>query len=153
MGSFEWDRLPISPAAEVLRIGQRCNMVIHKVDQACGYIEDGELMVFDAPVCLLASYEEFREREMAAPSQVYFADYQDGKWHPADSTAFLLTEHIPTVMEAGVVCFRSSEAAAAARSHPEERLTDWIGYRTVRGNPIDIARVLSLLEVGGPHFF
>jgi len=117
-------------------------MVINNVNQACGYIEDGELVVFDAPVCLLGSYEEFQKRGVPAPSQVFFADHRDGKWHSADSTAFLLTTQIPTVMESGVVCYGSSEAAEAARSHPEERVTDWVGYQTTRGTPTVIAIVV-----------
>jgi hypothetical protein len=121
---------------------QRCNMVIYNVNQACGYIEDGELVVFDAPVCLLGSYEEFRARGMPAPSQVYFADNRDGKWNPAESTTFLFTELIPTVMEAGVVCFGSSEAAETARQHPDEIVTDWTGYQTARGTPTVIAIVV-----------
>jgi len=113
----------------------RCNMVIDQVNQACGYIENGELVPFDSPGCLLASYNQLRTQGGPLPGEVFFVDYNEGTWHPAKTTAFLLTEHIPTVMNAGVVCFASTEAADAIKEHESEKVTDWIGYRTARGVP------------------
>jgi hypothetical protein len=120
----------------------RCNMLIDQENQACGYIEDGELVVFDAPGCLLGSYDEQRAKGFPVPDQVFFADYQEGTWHPARSTAFLLTDHISTVMDSRVICFGSSEAAEAMRQHPDERVTDWFGYRTARGAPNIVVEVV-----------
>ncbi len=113
----------------------RCNMVIDQVNQACGYIESGELVPFDSPGCLLASYNQLRTQGEPLPEEVFFVDYNKGTWHPAQKTAFLLTEHIPTVMNAGVVCFASTEAAEAMKEHDNEKVTDWIGFRTARGIP------------------
>ena len=121
---------------------RRCNMVIDQVNQACGYIESGELVVFDAPSCLLGSYQEQATLDRTAPEQIYFADYRDGTWHPAQSTAFLLSDHIPTVMNSRVICLSSSEAAEAMRQYPDEEVTDWIGFRTSRGTPDKILEVI-----------
>jgi hypothetical protein len=124
--------LEVIPGVDACR---RCNMVIDRVKQACGYVDAGELVVFDSPGCLLATYDERRSSGAGAPEAVYFTDYRDGSWHPATSTSFLLTEHIPTVMNAGVICFASAEAAEAMRQHTDEVVTDWIGYRTAWGTP------------------
>jgi len=113
----------------------RCNMVIDQVNQACGIVDEGSLTVYDSPGCLLSDYDKRRGQEAALPDGVFFADYRDSSWHAADSTTFLLTTHIPTVMNAGVICFSSNEAAEAMRRHPDEVVTDWLGYRTARGTP------------------
>jgi len=113
----------------------RCNMVIDQVNQASGYIQNGTLVTFDSPGCLLASYNQLRTQGASLPDEVFFVDYGEGTWHPAQTTAFLLTEHIPTVMNAGVVCFASAEAAEVIRAHPSEKVTDWLGFRTIRGIP------------------
>ena len=39
-----------------------CNMVIDDVNQAAGWIQDGEFVPFDSPGCLLARYEALRDR-------------------------------------------------------------------------------------------
>jgi len=113
----------------------RCNMVIDQVNQACGIVDGGRLTVFDSPGCLLSAYDQRRGRGTALPDGIFFADYRDSSWNAAESTAFLLTTHIPTVMNAGVICFGSNEAAEAMRDHPDEVVTDWLGYRTARGTP------------------
>lgn len=112
-----------------------CGMVIDREKQACGYVTDGEFVTFDSPVCLLRSFEERRTRVEPEPAGIYFADYLDAGLHTADQMHFLLTEHLPTVMNSGVVCFASLEAANAHREHPDEILTDWVGFRTARGEP------------------
>lgn len=120
----------------------RCNMLIDQVNQACGYIEEGELVVFDAPGCLLGSYDEKRTKGTPVPDQVFFSDFEDGKWHSAQSTAFLLTDHLATVMESRVICFGSFEAAEGMRKHVDEKVTDWLGYRTARGNPNKVLEIV-----------
>ena len=119
-----------------------CGMVIDQVNQACGYLDNRELVTFDSPGCLLRSYDQKRAEGFPVPDQVFFADYGDGSWHPAQSTAFLLTEYIPSVMNAGVLSFGSAEAAEARRLHPDERVTDWNGYRTTRGKPDRVDEVV-----------
>lgn len=120
---------------------QRCNMIIDQVHQACGYVLRGEFATFDSPACLLGSYEGLRKRGEPLPAAIFFADYRDGAFHPAEATSFLLTDHVPTVMNGRVVCFGSREAAEAAREHPDEDITDWVGYRTARGEPDKILEV------------
>ena len=120
---------------------QRCNMVIDQVNQACGYVLQGEFVTFDSPACLLRSYDELRKQGQPLPAAIFFADYRDGAFHPAEATSFLLTEHVPTVMNGRVVCFGGRDAAEAAREHPDESITDWVGFRTARGEPDKILEV------------
>jgi hypothetical protein len=112
-----------------------CNMVIDTLNQACGYIADGEFVSFDSPACLLRSHDDFRRRGVEPPSKIYFADYQSSEFVPAETTVFLLTGHLPTVMGAGVLCFASMEGAEAVRSTSDEEITDWTGYRRLKGRP------------------
>jgi hypothetical protein len=112
-----------------------CNMVIDEVNQAAGWIEGREFVPFDSPGCLLARYEARRKSGEPLPEAVYFADYEDGTFHPAEETTFLLTSHRPTVMESHVLAFGSRAAAERVREHEDETLTDWLGFRTARGQP------------------
>lgn len=124
-----------------------CNMVIDQVNQSCGYVLEGEFVPFDSPGCLLRSFEARRKNGAGLPERIYFADYRDGSFHPADSTLFLLTGHVPTVMNARVICFSDSGGAEEAKKYPDEILTDWLGYRTLRGTPDEVVRI-SLDENG-----
>ena len=112
-----------------------CNMVIDTLNQACGYVTDGEFVVFDSPRCLLRSHDDFRRRGVEPPSEIYFADYQSSEFVSAETTVFLLTEHLPTVMGAGVLCFATVDGAEAVRSAADEEITDWTGYRRLNGQP------------------
>ena len=103
-------------------------MVIDQVYQACGYVAEGEFVAFDSPGCLLRSYETVRKEGRNLPVGIYFADYQDGSLNPAESVTFLLTEHLPTVMNSGVLCFRGLEAAKAASLHDHDVSGAWVGY-------------------------
>jgi hypothetical protein len=124
-----------------------CGMVIDRTEQACGYVADGEFVTFDSPICLLKSFEARGEGGEPLPGEIYFADYRDSSLHVAEETTFLLTDHVPTVMESGALCFASREAAEAARQHEDEVLTDWSGYRIVKGVP---DRVLEVrFDAGG----
>jgi hypothetical protein len=132
------------PALEVIAgvdACHQCSMVIDQTNQACGYLENRELVPFDSPGCLLKSLEQLKAEGARLPDRIFFADYQDGTWHPAESTTFLLTDRIPTVMNARVLCFSSSEAADALRQHEDETVTDWPGYRTARGNPDTVLKI------------
>ena len=114
-----------------------CNMVIDNVNQAAGWIEDREFVTFDSPGCLLARYETLRKEGEPLPETegVFFADFQDGFFHPAAMVTFLLTSHRPTVMGSGTLAFGSQAAAEQVREHDDEVVTDWVGYRTARGTP------------------
>lgn len=115
-----------------------CGMVIDQLNQACGWVEGGEFEPFCSPGCLLSRWDENRAAGAPTPSPVYFADFSGSGFSPAETTVFLLTDHIPTVMNAAVVTFRSKTDAEAARRHDDEIVTDWVGYRVRRGRPDSI---------------
>jgi len=114
---------------------RECNMVIDTPGQACGFVDAGEFVTFDSPACLLRNYEARRKQGHTLPVDLYFGAHGDGTLHPAETVTFVLTDHIPTVMESGTLCFASREAAEAAIHHEDERITDWEGYQLVRGVP------------------
>ncbi len=112
-----------------------CGMVIDRVNEAAGWIEGGDFVPFCSPGCLLAEHDALRKSGQAPPEAVFFADYRDGTFSPAVEAAFLLTDHVPTVMNARVICFNSVVAADDMRQHDDEIVTDWTGYRVLRGEP------------------
>jgi len=120
---------------------RQCNMVIDQVRQACGYILGGEFVTFDSPGCLLQSYDALRRQGETPPTEVFFADYGDGTLNRAEIVTFLLTEHLPTVMDTGVLSFADRRAAEALVQHDDEVLTDWIGFRAARGEPDRVVAV------------
>ena len=112
-----------------------CGMVIDRVNEAAGWIEGGDFVTFCSPGCLLAEHDAHRQKGQSPPSAVYFADHRDGSFSQGSETAFLLTDHVPTVMNARVICFNSVVAADQTRQHEDEIVTDWTGYRVLRGEP------------------
>ncbi len=124
-----------------------CNMVIDNQKQACGYIEEGEFLTFDAPNCLVRLLEQRYESTISMTEYVFLADYNTGNLHRADSTFFLLTRHRPTVMNSQVLCFAKKQAAESIKEHDDEILTDWHGYIRLRGTP-DKSLELVLRESG-----
>jgi hypothetical protein len=112
-----------------------CNMTIDKLNQACGFYQSGEFVVFDSPGCLIRKIEAMKRESGRLPSRIYFADFNTARLIPSDSTTFLLTDHLPTVMNAGVLCFSDHSAAKAMRKFPDEVVTDWAGFWTRRANP------------------
>jgi hypothetical protein len=118
-----------------------CGMVIDQPGQACGYVSKGEFVTFDSPACLLRSYEALRKAGNEPLPAVYVADYRDATMHPAETSAFLLTDRRPTVMNGGVLCFADRAAAEELRSHEDEVVTDWAGFRTARGEPDRVLEV------------
>ena len=112
-----------------------CGMVIDRVNEAAGWIEGGDFVPFCSPGCLLAEHDALRKSGQTPPDAVFLADYRDGTFAPAVKTAFLLTDHMPTVMNARVICFNSVMAAADMRQYEDEVVTDWTGYRVLRGEP------------------
>ena len=115
----------------------------HDPRQACGYVDDHarEFVSFDSPACLLGHLATLRRSGDAVPRRILFADYDDGSLHPAESMSFLLTRRLPTVMQSGVLTFRSAQAAARARTDEAERITDWLGFRTARDEPDRVVEV------------
>ena len=112
-----------------------CGMVIDRVNEAAGWIEGGEFVPFCSPGCLLAEHDALRKSGQTPPEAIFLADYRDGTFAPVVDTAFLLTDHVPTVMNARVICFNSVAAASDMRQHEDEIVTDWTGYRVLRGEP------------------
>ena len=112
-----------------------CGMVIDRVNEAAGWIEGGDFVPFCSPGCLLAEHDALRKSGQTPSEAVFLADYRDGTFAPAAETAFLLTDHVPTVMNARVICFNSGVAADNMRQHEDEIVTDWTGYRVLRGEP------------------
>lgn len=110
-----------------------CNMTITQANQACGFYWVGEFVTFDSPGCLVQKMGSIKQESGLAPSEIYFADFNTSRLIPADSAYFLLTEHLSTTMNSGVLCFTSEIEAAALMKHPDEMITDWIGYWTRRG--------------------
>jgi hypothetical protein len=119
-----------------------CHMVIDQVNQAAGFVRGHEFVTFDSPGCLLRYLEAMPKDERPQPAEIYFADYRTGFLQSADLSAFLLTSHIPTVMNAQVVVFSDAEGAMNAREHADEVVTDWLGYRTERGTPDTVLEVV-----------
>jgi hypothetical protein len=119
-----------------------CGMVIDRVNQAAGWIEGGDFVTFCSPGCLLAEHDARRKSSQPPPQAVYFADYRDGSFSPGSETTFLLTDHVPTVMDARVICFGSVAAAEEMRQHADEIVTDWTGYRVLRGQPDSVVEVV-----------
>lgn len=112
-----------------------CGMVIDRVNEAAGWIAGGEFVPFCSPSCLLAEHDILRKTGRPLPHAAFFADYHHGAFSPAVETAFLLTDHVPTVMNARVICLNSVVAAEEMRRHDDEIVTDWTGYRIFRGEP------------------
>jgi hypothetical protein len=106
-----------------------CNMVIDRPREACGYIHSDEFVTFDSPVCLLRGDEALHRESGSPPERVWFADYNEGTLHPAESMTFLMTDRIATAMESGVLIFAEPDGARTAGAHPGEVVTDWDGFR------------------------
>ena len=71
-----------------------CNMVIDTVNQACGWVSDGDFVPFDSPGCLLRSYDDLRKQGTGVPSEIFFADYTTSEFVPVEHTVFLLTRAV-----------------------------------------------------------
>ncbi|MCP4203530.1 MAG: hypothetical protein GY769_16550 [bacterium] len=112
-----------------------CAMVIDNDKQASGYYLEREFHPFCSAGCLLGSFEKRRQAGQPLPRRIYFADYAEGGLRPVAGMTFLLTDHLPTVMESGILAFAGIETARAHRQHVDEVLTDWLGVRRLRGEP------------------
>jgi hypothetical protein len=112
-----------------------CGMVIDQVREACVYEIDRSFSTFCSPGCLLNSFERRRKEGRQPPDRIFFADYETGDLWPHESMTFLLTDHRPSTMGWGILSFADFESAAANRQHADEILVDWVGLRTLRGEP------------------
>ncbi len=110
-----------------------CRMVIDQVNQACGYFGENGFVPFDSPACLLRHLEQ--TEAVPTPDRIHFADYNKAGFVRADSTYFLITGQIPTVMQAGVLCFASERDAESLNENGEGEITDWQGYQVLKGTP------------------
>jgi hypothetical protein len=110
-------------------------MVIDKVNEAAGYYVDKEFSPFCSPGCLLRSFETRRKQGHTPPDRLFFADYLGTGFQSSDSTFFLLTSHISSVMGWGVIGFADLDAALDHRKHDDESVMGWIGLRTQKGVP------------------
>jgi hypothetical protein len=124
-----------------LDVCAECNMVIDRPEQACGFIEAGEFVTFDSPLCLLRHSEARQSKGQPLPAELFFADNVDSSLHAKEDVTFVLTQHVPTVMESGALSFADREAAQAAIEHDDERITDWEGYRLAHGTPDRVIEV------------
>ncbi len=111
----------------------QCGMVISQVNQGCGYISNNEFKTFCSPTCLLNKYQSTEKPGRPAATQVYFADYPTTDLLQADSVMFLLTKHITTVMNSGVLTFKEVDIASSFSKHEDEIITNWRGFQMIRG--------------------
>ncbi len=112
-----------------------CNMVIDQLNQSSGFYQGDQFYPFDSPGCLLRMRDELKSQKENAPSRIFFSDYKTAQLHQADSITFLLTTHIPTVMNSGALTFLDRSEAESMSKNSDETVTDWIGYWTSRGQP------------------
>lgn len=112
-----------------------CGMVIDKVNEASGFFADDGFKTFDSPMCMLRFIDQGKSDGKPEPDRIYFADYRTSALTLLDSTFFLLTDHVPTVMHGRVITFSDQSAAIAQKTYDDEMIVDWLGFRTLRGKP------------------
>jgi len=124
-----------------------CGMVIDQVREACIYEVDKNFRTFCSPGCLLKSFDRRRKEGESAPDRILFSDYEEGGLAPAEAVTFLLSNHRPTTMGWGILAFSDPERAVSHVQHEDEALVDWVGLRTLRGEPDQ--RIVWVLGPGG----
>ena len=112
-----------------------CNMVIDQTNQACGFVDGIEFKPFDSPGCLLRQIDNLKRNGLGLPTEIFFADFEGSGLHSSGITTFLLTDHLPTVMNGRVLTFSNENAAREMSKFPDEVITNFKGYITQRGNP------------------
>jgi len=120
---------------------KHCKMVISQTNQACGFFQDKNFVTFCSPACLLSEFEYLKKEKKINVNHIFFTDYESKIFVRSDSTYFLFTNSIPTVMNSGVLCFRSIENAKSLKNHPKDTVTDWREYRIMEGTPDKIIRL------------
>lgn len=124
----------------------RCNMVIDRLGQAGGLAVEGEFLPFDSPVCMLQTLNERRRTDPGDAGVAYVAEYSSGTFRRADSTWFVLTNRVPTVMEGCVLSFGGADEARDFAA-PGDTVTGWHGFRLARSVP-DRRVAMTLTERG-----
>jgi hypothetical protein len=112
----------------------RCNMIIDRVNEAAGLAIEDDFMPFDSPVCMLQTLHERRRTHAGDPGVAYVAEYGSGAFRRADSTWFVLTDRVPTVMGGRVLTLGGVEEANGF-AEPGDTVSDWHGVRLARGTP------------------
>jgi hypothetical protein len=116
-------------------------MVITQTNQACGFFQENNFVTFCSPACLLSEFENLRKENKINANHVFFTDYESKKFVRSDSTYFLLTNSIPTVMNSGVLCIRSMENAEILKNHQNDTVVDWKKYQIMAGTPDKIIKL------------
>jgi len=120
---------------------KHCKMVISQINQACGFIQDNNFVTFCSPKCLLSEYEYLKKEKKINTNHIFFTDYESRNFVRSDSTFFLHTTSIPTVMNSGVICFRSLKNAESLKSQQLDIVTNWRKYRIMAGTPDKTVRL------------
>ncbi len=120
---------------------KQCKMVIAQTNQACGFFHENNFVAFCSPSCLLSDYEYLKKEKKINDSHIYFTDCETKQFVRSDSTFFLFTKSIPTVMNSGVLCFTSTERAESLKSQQEDLITDWKKYQILAGTPDKIVKI------------
>jgi hypothetical protein len=118
-----------------------CRMVITETNQACGFFRDDKFVSYCSPSCLIADYDYFRKENSVPGSHVFFADYTSRQLIQADSTRFLFTKSVPTVMNSGVLTFRKEEEARSFIKQQDEFISNWVKFRVIAGKPDKIVDI------------
>jgi NosL len=124
-----------------------CNMSIDKVNHAAGMIVADEFLTYDSPMCLLRHIESLPPSFVIRDTDIYLGNYNTSELVRADSVVMVLTTHVPTPMNGRVVCFSAETDAQSFSEYPDEIVTDWTGFQTLRGKP-DVIVEASLTDRG-----
>jgi copper chaperone NosL len=113
------------PAPREIAIGvdacRYCHMAIDAPERAAQWIgDDGRVLVFDEPGCLVAWLDEHPE----ARGEAYFAAAEDGRWIAAADARFV-RGGARTDMGFDVVAFGDTAAAARAAADRGGSVEDW----------------------------
>ncbi len=120
---------------------KHCKMVITQTNQVGGFFHENNFVTFCSPACLLSDYEYLKKEKKINDNHIYFTDYETKQFVRSDSTFFLFTKSIQTVMNSGVLCFTSTERAEILKSQPEDLITDWRKYQILAGTPDKIVEI------------
>jgi hypothetical protein len=128
-------------------------MVITETNQSCGYFHEDNFATFCSPICLLTEYEYVRKEKTGVKNLIYFTDYESRQFIRSDSTYFLVTNSLPTVMNSGVLTFQSEERAQSLMKKSDEFVTNWKKYQLLAGKPDKIIKVKLNNDSMDPNVF
>jgi copper chaperone NosL len=130
-----------------------CKMIITETNQACGFFHQSEFVTFCSPKCLLADYEKLRKEKSIDKGHIYFGDFEGRKLIRADSTYFLFTNSIITVMNSGILTFKSENSAQLLMKQSDEFVTNWDKFQITAGTPDKIIKVKFFDGLMNPDIF